>query len=158
MPTKTRRAAVTYLILVTGWLAAAAASPALPAVRTSAAQSAATSTAPVTFARDIAPIVFEHCSACHRPGGSASFSLLSYADVRAHAERIAAATRSRYMPPWKPEPGYGDFVGARRLSDAADRADSAVGRRRGAGGRSGRRCPPAPVATSAWHLGEPDWC
>ena len=26
---------------------------------------------PVTFSRDIAPILFEHCVACHRPGGAA---------------------------------------------------------------------------------------
>ncbi|HKD36401.1 MAG TPA: hypothetical protein VKB78_06355, partial [Pirellulales bacterium] len=30
----------------------------------------------LTFHRDIAPIVFDHCAACHRPEGSAPFSLL----------------------------------------------------------------------------------
>ena len=40
---------------------------------------------PVTFAKDVAPIVFAHCSSCHRPGGSASFSLLTYADAKTHA-------------------------------------------------------------------------
>jgi tetratricopeptide (TPR) repeat protein len=109
----------------------------------------------VTFAKDIAPIVFEHCATCHRPGGSASFSLLSYADVRAHADQIAAATKSRYMPPWKPEPGYGDFVGARRLSDpqiALIQRWVADGVREG----DAAAAPPPPPATSAWRLGEPD--
>jgi tetratricopeptide (TPR) repeat protein len=109
----------------------------------------------VTFARDIAPIIFAQCSACHRPGGSASFSLLGYADARAHAEQIAAATRRRYMPPWKPEPGYGEFVGARRLSDeqiALIQRWVADGAQEG----DAAAVPPAPTSTSAWHLGEPD--
>lgn len=38
--------------------------------------------APVTFNEQIAPIVFANCSSCHRPGGSAPFPLLTYADVR----------------------------------------------------------------------------
>src|SRR6266550_8125725 len=79
---------------------------------------AAAQQAPVTFTRDIAPIVFANCASCHRPGGSASFSLLTYADVRRRAQGVADATRSRFMPPWKPEPGAGEFVDARRLTDA----------------------------------------
>ena len=77
----------------------------------------AQSAAAVTFTRDIAPIVFAHCSACHRPGGGAPFDLITYDDVRQRAAQIAAATKSRHMPPWKPEPGYGTFAGARRLDD-----------------------------------------
>src|SRR5580765_28927 len=73
--------------------------------------------ATVTFNRDIAPIVRERCAGCHRPGESAPFSLLTYADVRHRAAQIGDVTARRYMPPWKPEPGFGDFAGARRLSD-----------------------------------------
>ena len=29
----------------------------------------------------------------------------------------AAATRDRVMPPWKPEPGYGQFADERRLTE-----------------------------------------
>ena len=39
----------------------------------------------VTFTRDVAPIVFEHCATCHRPGDIAPFSLLTYDDVRPRA-------------------------------------------------------------------------
>src|SRR5437879_3083620 len=35
----------------------------------------------LTFNKDIAPIVFEHCAGCHRPGQSAPFTLLSFAEV-----------------------------------------------------------------------------
>jgi len=72
---------------------------------------------PPTFSREIAPIVFEQCAPCHRDGGDAPFSLTSYADVRRRAATIRAVVSQRYMPPWKPVPGVGDFLGARRLSD-----------------------------------------
>src|SRR4026207_865567 len=71
----------------------------------------------VTFTQHIAPIVFANCSSCHRADGSAPFSLTTYAEVKAHAPQIVDVTKRRSMPPWKPEPGVGDFVGVRRLSD-----------------------------------------
>src|SRR5438477_10472005 len=82
------------------------------AVRSAAAQPV------VTFNRDIAPIVFQHCAPCHRPGEIGPFSLLSYDDARPRATAIARATRDRSMPPWKPEPGFGEFAGSRRLTAA----------------------------------------
>src|SRR5262245_28996326 len=71
----------------------------------------------VTFNKDVAPIVFKSCGSCHRPDGAAPFPLLTYGDVKARAAAIVAATRDRIMPPWKPEPGYGEFADARRLDD-----------------------------------------
>ncbi len=46
---------------------------------------------PLSFTEHIAPIVFENCASCHRPGGSAPFSLLRYRDVASHAKRIVEA-------------------------------------------------------------------
>ena len=74
--------------------------------------------APVTFSRDVAPILYRHCAACHRAGEVAPFPLLSYADSARRAALIARVTATRYMPPWKPVPGYGEFAGARGLSKA----------------------------------------
>ena len=72
---------------------------------------------PPTFTRDVAPILFEHCAPCHRPGEEAvPFPLLSYADASSRGEKIARAVRSRRMPPWLPEAGGVAFVGERRLS------------------------------------------
>src|SRR6516162_7955436 len=71
----------------------------------------------VTFSRHIAPIIYQNCSACHRPGESAPFSLLTFEDVKRHAATIAKVTESRYMPPWLPEHGYGEFAEERRLTD-----------------------------------------
>src|ERR1035438_6779940 len=72
----------------------------------------------VTFNKDIAPIFFHYCAACHRPGESGPFPLLSYKDAKSHARQIAAVTQSRFMPPWLPEPGEFKFADELRLSDA----------------------------------------
>ena len=72
---------------------------------------------PVTFTADVAPILFNNCSSCHRPEGIAPFPLLTYDDARSHASTIVEATRARRMPPWKPEPGYGEFLDARVLTE-----------------------------------------
>jgi mono/diheme cytochrome c family protein len=74
------------------------------------------SAAPLTYAHDIAPIIERNCVACHRVGEAAPFPLLTYADVKKRAAQIAAVTRSRYMPPWLPERGFGDFADERRLT------------------------------------------
>src|SRR6516162_8674983 len=72
---------------------------------------------PVTFSRDVAPIVFAKCSSCHHPGEAAPFSLLTYEDVRRHSRQIVDVTQKRFMPPWLPTDGHGDFAGSRRLTD-----------------------------------------
>ena len=85
----------------------------------------------VTFNKDVAPILLEHCATCHRPANpnagkspedqwcfaGAPFSLIEYRDVREHAKQIADATARRIMPPWLPERGAGTFANARGLRD-----------------------------------------
>ncbi len=91
---------------------------------------------PVTFSADIAPILFERCGGCHRPQGAAPFSLLTYAAAKRRATLIAQVTKARLMPPWKSEPGYGDFIGHVHLTDGEiDLIERWVG-----GRRSRRRC------------------
>jgi Tfp pilus assembly protein PilF/mono/diheme cytochrome c family protein len=108
-----------------------------------------------TFTRDIAPIVFQQCAPCHRPAGSGPFPLLTYEDAGRRAQQIAAVTRSRIMPPWKPEPGHGDFVGARRLTD--DQI-ALVQHWVDGGATEGdpRLLPALPAWSGTWQLGEPD--
>ena len=72
----------------------------------------------VTFNQQIAPIVYRNCSPCHRPGEAAPFSLLNYDDVKRHAAQIADVTKRRFMPPWLPEPGHGEFAEERRLTES----------------------------------------
>jgi Flp pilus assembly protein TadD len=70
----------------------------------------------VTFSHDVAPILFNSCAPCHRPEGMAPFSLLTYDDASSHAAEIVEVTGDRLMPPWKPEPGYGEFLDERKLT------------------------------------------
>jgi tetratricopeptide (TPR) repeat protein len=108
-----------------------------------------------TFNRDVAPLIYEKCSSCHRPEGAAPFSLLSYDDVRSHAGRIVEVTESGFMPPWLPEPGYGSFAGARVLT-AGER--SLLRNWSEAGSPEGEedQRPAPPRFTGEWQLGEPD--
>src|SRR5262249_10457924 len=109
----------------------------------------------VTFSEHLAPVLFQHCATCHRPQGSAPFSLLTYPEVRPRAKEIAAAVRRRSMPPWKPEPGYGNFMGERRLTDEQiDLFERWVDQ----GSREGDpdSLPPTPTWNGRWRLGEPD--
>jgi mono/diheme cytochrome c family protein len=111
--------------------------------------------APVTFTKDIAPIVFNNCTSCHRPGEVAPFALMNYADVSRHSHEIADLTESRQMPPWKPAEGYGDFVGARRLSPSQIELIQEWVK---AGKPEGNPAdlPAMPQFKSGWMLGEPD--
>jgi hypothetical protein len=109
----------------------------------------------LTFSKDVAPIVFEHCAGCHRPGQSAPFALLNYAEVSKHRKDVAEVTARRYMPPWLPEPGCGDFVGARLLSaDQIGMIQQWVAE----GGVEGNPAdlPPLPKWRDDWQLGKPD--
>ena len=138
------------------WLVSASllASPVLLA---SAARVAGMNAPPasITFSRDVAPILYAHCANCHRPEGSAPFSLLTYEDVRPRAAAIVRALETRTMPPWKPDRGTGPFIGERRLADSAIDtvaawvlADAPEGNR--------RDLPAAPRWPSGWQLGTPD--
>jgi tetratricopeptide (TPR) repeat protein/mono/diheme cytochrome c family protein len=116
---------------------------------------APTSARTPAYYRDIAPIIYQNCSTCHRPGESGPFSLLSYEDVKRHATQIATVTRTRFMPPWLPDAGHGDFQEERRLSEkqiAMIQAWAKAGAPAGLPADS----PPAPKFASEWALGEPD--
>ena len=109
----------------------------------------------LTFNRDIAPIVFEHCASCHRPGRPTPFDLLTYQDVKVRSQLIADAVERRYMPPWLPEPGFVDFVGDRLLSDEQIEAFRRWADE-GAVQGNAADLPPTPRWNEAWQLGEPD--
>ena len=109
----------------------------------------------VNYARHIAPIILTNCAPCHRPGQSAPFSLLTYYDVRKHARQIVEVTQSRFMPPWKPEPGFGHFLDERRLTQhelSLVKTWVENGKKKG----NPADLPPKPQFVDGWRLGEPD--
>lgn len=69
-----------------------------------------------TFTKDVAPILFENCVSCHRPGEVAPMSLTSYDTVRPWSRAIKAKVVSREMPPWHADPAFGRFKNDRSLT------------------------------------------
>jgi hypothetical protein len=72
--------------------------------------------APVTFQKDVLPILQKNCQACHRPGQAAPMSFLTYDSTRPWAKAIKEAVVLRKMPPWFADPKVGHFVNDRSLA------------------------------------------
>ena len=109
---------------------------------------------PLTFNRDIAPIIFQNCTTCHRPGESAPFTLLSYDDVKQRARQIVTTTERRFMPPWKPDPEFRHFEGERWLD--TDDIDDPEWVDAGSVEGDPRERPAPPRFPDGWQLGKPD--
>jgi len=109
----------------------------------------------VTWSHQIAPLVYNNCTTCHHPGGAGPFSLLTYEDARRWGKQMATVTASRYMPPWLPEHGYGDFADERRLSNE-EIALIAKWVQTGMAEGEASAAPPAPKYSDTWQYGTPD--
>jgi Flp pilus assembly protein TadD len=110
---------------------------------------------PLTFNRDVAPIIFQNCTPCHRPGEAAPFALLGYDDVKQRAKQIVTTTEHRFMPPWKPDPEFRHFEGERWLDpDDIDTLREWVDS--GAVEGDPRDRPDPPRFPDGWQLGKPD--
>ena len=109
----------------------------------------------VTFAKDVAPIFFNNCAGCHRPGEIAPMSLLSYKDARPWAKSIKEKVATGVMPPWHADPHYGAFENDRRLSQKdVDTIVAWVDQ--GAKEGNPRDLPPTPAFADGWNIGKPD--
>src|SRR6266851_9354088 len=76
----------------------------------------AASNTPVTFNKDVLPVLQKNCQECHRPGEIAPMSLLNYTDARPWAKAIKAAVATQKMPPWFADPKTGHFSNERKLT------------------------------------------
>src|SRR5688572_22797167 len=121
---------------------------------------------PVTFTRDIAPILQRSCQNCHRADSIAPMSLLTYEQARPFARAMkqrTALARSEYgrgaMPPWFLEKN----IGVQKFKDDISLSDEEIalfGRWADTGAPQGDLAdmPPPRVFASAreWTLGKPD--
>ena len=71
----------------------------------------------VTFHADVAPIIYTHCTECHRVGEIGPMPLTTYDEVFVYGEFIEYVTATDYMPPWTPDETYTHFVGERVLTE-----------------------------------------
>ncbi len=109
--------------------------------------------AKVTFAKQIAPLLYKHCANCHRPGQVAPFPLLSYADAAPRASVIAAVTANHTMPPWRASAGHLKLVGEQKLTP---REIALFQQWFNAGAPEGSPPVAPPQFREGWQLGEPD--
>jgi tetratricopeptide (TPR) repeat protein/mono/diheme cytochrome c family protein len=151
------RIAGTQILRVTGvvLLCAAAVGGLLVMRSTSRGAASSSRSATPTFTKDIAPLVHAKCAPCHHPNGAGPFPLLDYDDVASRAAEIRKVTSTRFMPPWRPVPGYAAYAGDRSLTDAQIEL---LARWIDGGSLRGdpRDMPPLPVHREGWQLGEPD--
>jgi hypothetical protein len=119
------------------------------------ARAAAPAGAAVTYAKDVAPILFAHCTSCHRASMSAPMSLMSFDEVRPWARAIKQRVVSREMPPWSADRTHGRFkndpsLSQQEIDTIAAWVDS------GATKGNERDLPPAPRYADGWTIGTPD--
>jgi hypothetical protein len=109
----------------------------------------------VTFSKDIAPIIFDNCTTCHRPGQIGPFPLTDYKTVKRRAKQIVEVTEDRTMPPWHADPGDVKFSNDRSLKPEQIKllADwVTAGRPEG----NPEETPPLPEFHEDWQIGKPD--
>jgi peroxiredoxin len=110
--------------------------------------------AAVTFTRDVAPILNQHCVECHRAGEIGPFALTDYGEVVGWADMILEVVKQNRMPPWHADPRYGKFVGARHVPAEA-RGMLAAWVEQGMPRGSQQDLPPTREWPTGWHLPDP---
>lgn len=108
-----------------------------------------------TWTDQIASIIYDNCTSCHRPGEIGPFSLMTYEDAASWSAMIAYVAEQRIMPPWKPDPNYTNFVGEKHLTQ--DQIDQ-LSEWAAAGAPLGNpaQMPDPPSYPSGSQLGTPD--
>jgi peroxiredoxin len=77
-----------------------------------------TADAPVSYTKQIAPLLREKCVSCHRDGEIGPFSFSSYAVAKRKARMIEEVLLTQRMPPWSADPHFGKFADAQMLTTA----------------------------------------
>jgi hypothetical protein len=72
--------------------------------------------APISYAREVAPILQVRCVTCHSPGNIAPFAMTSYDKVKGWSAMIREVLLDRRMPPWHADPHFGQFANDRSLT------------------------------------------
>ncbi len=119
---------------------------------------------PITFTRDIAPLLQRSCQQCHTADGGAPMSLVTYEEVRPFARAIKQRTgmgpHAGVMPPWFVEKNIGiqHYKSDPSLSDAEIATIAAWVDNGAPRGNPADMPPPriAAVGEDGWLLGKPD--
>ena len=109
----------------------------------------------VTYNKDIAPLIYQNCTVCHREGEVAPFTLATYNDIKKRAKQIVAVTQKGIMPPWHAEAGFGEFSNARFLTPE-QRGLMEQWMLDGMPVGKASDLPPKPTYPKGWTIGTPD--
>jgi hypothetical protein len=109
-----------------------------------------------TFSRHVAPILYNNCVVCHRPGEVAPMSLITYQNVRPWARAIKNKVVAREMPPWGASPVSMKLANDRSLSQKD--IDTIVRWAEGGAPKGDDKdLPSAPTfPAGGWAFGQPD--
>ena len=69
----------------------------------------------ISYADDIAPILQEKCTSCHRKGGLGPWAMSDYNMVKGFSLMMREVIRTKRMPPWHADPAIGHFSNDRSL-------------------------------------------
>lgn len=72
----------------------------------------------VTYCRQVARVLQEHCIECHRQGEIGPFALDQYDEVIGWADMSLEVIDQGRMPPWHASPKHGSFANARHMPES----------------------------------------
>ncbi len=135
-----------------------------PGISVTLAEEPVADPAPVTFSRDVLPILQNNCQECHRPAGKnfggmvAPMSLITYEEARPWAKSISQQVGSREMPPWDADPRFhGRFSNERTLTEVEIETIVAWAQQGAPRGNPADAPPPRNFESiGGWNFGEPD--
>jgi len=114
---------------------------------------------PVTFTRDVAPILQEKCQGCHRVGDMAPMSLITYQETRPWARAIKQKVSKREMPPWFIDRTVGiqkykndDSLTDAQIATIVNWVDAGAPE----GNQADMPSPKAFASNEGWNIGQPD--
>ncbi|RUL87416.1 redoxin domain-containing protein [Tautonia sociabilis] len=113
---------------------------------------------PVTYAKEVAPILRARCESCHRPGEVGPFPLTNYEEVSRRTAGIQEVVDLRRMPPWHADPRFPEgrhFANDRSLTPT-ERAILLSWIEQGAPEGDPADLPPPASYPDGWTIGEPD--
>jgi len=107
--------------------------------------------ASVTFCKQVAPILYEHCYECHRPSEIGPFDVSHYDELRGWADMVVEVIEQKRMPPWHATDTEFTFKNARHFpAKSLDTLKQWV--RDGAPYGSPSDLPKLPDTMSGWRL------
>src|SRR6202046_2505379 len=108
-----------------------------------------------TFTKNVAPILYNRCLECHRPGEAGPMAFRTYQETRPWAKAIKQAVMTHNMPPWYADTTIDHFKNDRHLTDEEI---ATLTRWADGGAPEGKASdlPKLPAFVEGWAIGKPD--